>query len=178
MRVRPRCIRTMKTSEKGRDTERWNQMFHRLTAYKEKHQTTDVPKRFKEDPKLCQWVMRQRTSYRKEIISKHRMDQLNTIEFVWDVLDAKWMEMYQKLIVYKNQHKSTSVPRTYKEDPQLASWVHYQRTVYTNKLLSVERVNYLESIGFVWKPLVPWIGKTSMGVLREKTAFCRQNKLS
>jgi len=159
MRVRPRCIRTMKTSEKGRDTERWNQMFHRLTAYKEKHQTTDVPKRWKEDPQLNYWVATQRKSYRKEMISKHRMDRLNSIGFVWNVYDAQWMEMYQKLMTYKEQHKSTSVPRAYKADTALAAWVNTQRKFYKNKTISVEHMNYLECIGFVWKlrDLIPWI---------------------
>ena len=56
-------------------------------------------------------------------------------------------------MVYKMQHTSNFVPRYYNEDLEL-DWVHNQRTVYNNKLLSVENLNYLESIEFVCKPLV------------------------
>ena len=67
------------------------------------------------------------------------------------------MEMYKRLIVYKSQHQSTTVPRFYKEDPQLASWINHQRTYYKNNKLSFERINYLESVGFIWKLQLPWI---------------------
>merc|ERR1712194_232787 len=65
--------------------------------------------------------------------------------------------MYQKLIAYKKENKTTSVPQYYKEDPKLAKWINHQRTSFKNKELSVERINYLESIGFVWKVHVIWI---------------------
>lgn len=78
----------------------------------------------------------------------------NSIEFVWGKPNkVQQMEMYQKRMVYKMQHTSNFVPRYYNEDLEL-DWVHNQRTVYNNKLLSVENLNYLESIEFVCKPLV------------------------
>mmetsp|Transcript_5265 Transcript_5265/g.5139 ORF Transcript_5265/g.5139 Transcript_5265/m.5139 type:complete len:145 (+) Transcript_5265:1-435(+) len=81
------------------------------------------------------------------------------------------MEMYQRLIAYKNQHQSTTVSayknrhqstavsRFYEEDQKLGVWVSNQRSLYKNKEISVERINYLESVGFIWKlyDRVPWI---------------------
>merc|ERR1712194_628268 len=66
---------------------------------------------------------------------------------------------YRRLVAYHNEHKSTSVPRDYKKDTQLGKWVDWQRFCYRNNELSVERINYLESIGFIWKfhDLIPWI---------------------
>ena len=90
-------------------------MFRRLVVYKEKHKTISVPSKCKENPQLGQWVSRQRTKYKKNIVSKYRVDLLNSIGFVWK-LRVPWIEMYQKLVAYKKQHKSTSVPRCYKED--------------------------------------------------------------
>merc|ERR1740139_1185866 len=67
--------------------------------------------------------------------------------------------MYQNLIAYKKQHQTTSVPSRYKEGQNLGGWVRYQRQRYKKKEMSIERINYLESIGFVWKvrECVPWI---------------------
>ena len=85
------------------------------------------------------------------------MDLLNGIGFVWGACYTKWMEMYQRLVAYKKQYKSTSVPQYYKEDPNLGAWVVTQRQCYKNKELSKKRTNYLESIGFNWKINTPWI---------------------
>jgi hypothetical protein len=69
-----------------------------------------------------------------------------------------WHEMFQRLIAYKKQHDSTNVSSSYKADKKLASWVHSQRICYRKNELSEERINYLESIGFVWKiyEKLPW----------------------
>jgi len=66
-------------------------------------------------------------------------------------IERLWNKMYQNLIAYKKQHQTTSVPSRYKEGQNLGGWVRYQRQCYKNKELSIERINYLESIGFVWK---------------------------
>ncbi|OEU21512.1 hypothetical protein FRACYDRAFT_224348 [Fragilariopsis cylindrus CCMP1102] len=58
--------------------------------------------------------------------------------------------MYQKLVAYKKKHKSTIVPTEYQADPSLGIWVHSQRTNYIKKELHIDRINHLESIGFVW----------------------------
>ena len=155
----PVCRRRC-TTKSIQDIERWNQIFQRLVAYKECYQTSNVPFRWKEDPQLGRWVAHQRQKYKNELLSINQVDLLNSIGFVWKLVhQVPWMEMYQRLVSYKKQHKSTSVPPGYKEDPQLRCWVINQRTAYTNKLLSQERTNYLESIAFVSKlrDLIPWI---------------------
>jgi hypothetical protein len=65
-----------------------------------------------------------------------RFDLLNSIRFVWNVLDNQWDEMFQRLIAYKNQHGSTLVPKGYEADTQLARWVRaqWEFTIKTNFL--------------------------------------------
>jgi hypothetical protein len=78
--------------------------------------------------------------------------------FVWNAYDKQWMGMYQKLVAYKKQYKSTKVPQQYTEDPQLGRWVHTQRfcsrlDCYSTSLkmnkLSDKRTELLNSINFV-----------------------------
>ena len=133
--------------------ERWNKMFLRLVTYKNNHKTTNVPRKYVKDPKLGQWVRNQRQCYKKETISESRVKRLNSIGFFWDPTDTKWKEMYHRLVAYKNKHKSTNVPKGFTNDPQLAIWVSHQRTSFNKKELSMDRINLLESIGFIWDPL-------------------------
>jgi len=75
------------------------------------------------------------------------------------VYERLWNKMYQNLIAYKKQYRTTFVPKRYKEGQNLGTWVYTQRQCYKKKEMSIERINYLESIGFVWKirECVPWV---------------------
>jgi hypothetical protein len=71
---------------------------------------------------------------------------MESVNFVWDSQNAKWMEKYKLLVAYKKRHTSTK----YKKIPKLGSWVLTQRQLYKNNELSQEQINHLESIGFIW----------------------------
>ncbi len=125
----------------------WLKMYQQLVLYKQKHNTTCVPLFYKEVPKLAAWVRYQR----RRCKNKHRVDLLNTIGFEWRPLDSQWMEMYQRLVRYKKEHKSTCVPLGFERDPKLGRWVAYQRKFCNNK----NRVDLLNSIGFEWSRVQP-----------------------
>jgi hypothetical protein len=150
----------------------WNEMFQRLVAYKKKHKSTSVPTKYTEDPKLGNWVNAQRAHHKNKMIPVVRIRRLDSIGFVWNPFDARWMEMYHRLVAYKKQHRSTIVPEYYKEDPKFGIWVSNQRKYYKNKTLSVERINRLESIGFVSDPS----DKKWMEMYNRLVAFKKQHK--
>jgi len=152
IRVRCRKGKSKATSRKGTYTqgqnERWNKKFGQLVAYKENYQNTDVPYGHTEDPHLGEWVKNQRCLYRNKTISKDRIDLLNSIGFVWDnIYHSQWMKMYQRLVAYKKQHKSTSVPKCYKEDQKLAKWISYQRRYHKKKKKKLSMNRYI-----IWNP--------------------------
>ena len=129
------------------DDRLWMEMYKRLEDYKQEHNSTCVPSRYKADPQLAKWVVNQRHRCK----NKERVDLLNKIGFVWkvgDTDDRSWMGMYKRLEEYKLKYNSTCVPCKYKADPQLANWVSYQR----QKCKKKELVDLLNKIGFVWKP--------------------------
>ncbi|OEU08637.1 hypothetical protein FRACYDRAFT_196219 [Fragilariopsis cylindrus CCMP1102] len=136
------------------ETLSWDEMFQRLVRYKKEHHTTVVPtKKNKADPRLGIWVSHQRTFYKNKKLPVERINCLDSIGFFWDPLDKQWMEMYQELLAYKIQHRSTNVPQCYMENPQLGKWVKSQRQVYntTNRgSLSKKRLGLMNSINFVW----------------------------
>jgi len=146
--------------------EKWDTMFQQFLIYRGKRRsattTTSVPRDYKSNQqpeKLRTWITWQRTNHKNNKLSKGRINRLESIGFVFTAHDAKWTELFDRLLAYKKGHNgSTSVPFPYKEDQKLAKWVQTQRRFYKKKVLSVGRINRLESINFLWYPLdVRWI---------------------
>ena len=132
--------------------DQWTEMYNRLIAYKEKYSTTNVPKTYKDDPELSNWVKFQRSlrgerKYYDEYPQK-RIDLLDAIGFEWDPYKAAWDEMYKQLLQYKEKYGTTRVDKSH---PKLADWVYLQRYQRKVGLLSEERVKLLDTIGFVWQ---------------------------
>ena len=69
----------------------WKQRLKELKAYKEKHGDCLVPFNYEHNAKLANWVSHQRKQYKEWLndvhstITQERIDQLNEIEFVWEV---------------------------------------------------------------------------------------------
>jgi hypothetical protein len=138
---------------KLKDIVSWDEMYLRLVAYKKKHKSTNIPFRYEADPRLGQWVSTQRKYHSNKTLSIERINRLDSICFVWAPDDARWMEMYSKLVEYKKQNKSTRVPHCCAEDPPLGKWVHRQRTTYKNSKMSGKRLKLLNSINFAWSAM-------------------------
>jgi hypothetical protein len=130
--------------------EIWNKIFQRLVTYKKEHKSINIPQRYAADPTLGNWVHEQRKIYSKKELSIDRTNRLESVGFVWNALEVQWMEMYSRLVEYKNHNKSTRVPCFYTEDLPLGMWVSTQRRVYNNGNLSKKRFDLLNSINFVW----------------------------
>ena len=134
--------------------EKWTEMFKRLQAYQqEQNGSCNVPQRYDEDPHLGRWVSKQREKYRKGLLAKERYDQLEAIGFQWTVRgQTEWTKMFTRLRAYQQEHNgSCNVPRGYPQDPALGSWVAKQRHVYKKGMLTKERLDQLEAIGFQLK---------------------------
>jgi hypothetical protein len=155
----------------------WNAMVDRLVAYRAKHDSVCVPNVCHDDPPLRTWVSTVREKYGiflneyggidedmiPEIaeaaatrrisaeLYEGRLRRLHSLGFVWDALEAQWLEMYERLRNYKETYNSTSVPAEYEPDPQLEPWMKTQRLVADN--LSIGRIALLDEIGFDWDPL-------------------------
>jgi len=137
----------------------WQCRYQELVDFVEQHGHTLVPT-CKTDP-LWLWVQVQRAEYRKyqrgetSQMTQERMDLLNQIGFVWNVLDYQWQVRYAQLVRYQAKHGDTLVPQ--KQRNGLGRWVSRQRFHYHKYLdgdasshMTPERIAQLERIGFVW----------------------------
>ena len=61
----------------------WMETYQQLVVYKQQYNTTNVPANYKEDPKLCTWVYRQRYAYKNKNMPEERISCLNSIGFDW-----------------------------------------------------------------------------------------------
>ncbi len=64
----------------------FEKMFPALEAFKNLYGHCKVPQKYPENPELGRWVSRQRVSYRAKTLSQDRIDMLNGVGFVWELL--------------------------------------------------------------------------------------------
>ena len=131
--------------------DQWNKMLKRLHAYQLEHDgCCNVPRGFPPDPELGRWVSQQRHCYKNGLLTKARCYELEKIGFERTRF-CEWTKMLKRLQAYQQEHDgSCNVPHKYLPDPQLGIWVNTQRCRYKKGLLTKERCDRLEKIGFEW----------------------------
>jgi len=126
----------------------WKMMYDRLVAYKAEFGSVRVPQGYKADPELGRWVHGQRYHCKCQI----KRTWLDKMGFEWKPIkiteSREWMDVYKRLIAYKNRCGHANVPQRWKEDIALGRWVHRQR--YDCK--DPERIDLLNAIGYDWLP--------------------------
>ena len=128
-------------------TDDWRYWYNELKAYKTVHGNCNVPRRFKENPFLGEFVY----MLRRRIISANAKDQLDKIGFTWKLWNLMgWHQRYEQLKEYKAVYGHCNVPRSYTENPQLVRWVLKQRRVKKTGELKEDQEALLEQIGFEW----------------------------
>ena len=73
----------------------------KLVQFKKEHGHCNVPRKYEADPSLGTWVSKQRQNYRNfqerkpcKGMNKERIDKLNHLGFVWNALEATWLEYF------------------------------------------------------------------------------------
>jgi hypothetical protein len=142
--------------------EVWNQRFLELKEFHQEHGHFNIPSKYEKYPKLGQWVKDQRRHYalykqgKQSYMSERRVQKLNTIDFRWDTHTSQWLQRWEQLVHYKQQHGDCLVPIKYPANPPLATWVHHQRRQFKKYLrglpspMTQTRIDALNRIGFVW----------------------------
>jgi superfamily II DNA or RNA helicase len=131
----------------------WEAMYAALIAYKQRFGDCNVPASWEGKLKLGQWCSVQRRTKKKNSISTERIQRLERIGFVWELLEVAWEEMFSALSAYRQIHGHCNVPTNSKDDPKLGQWCSNQRVNYKDGNLAIERVQRLTLLGFVWDPL-------------------------
>ena len=123
----------------------WDWRYRELKEYRDKHGDCNVPA--ESQGPLGGWANRQRQSFKKGELSRKRVGLLESIGFVWDPTDEAWTARFDELVDFKNDNGDCNVPRS---QGSLGKWANTQRQSYKKGKLSQERIDLLESIGFIW----------------------------
>lgn len=133
----------------------WDTRFNGLKAYKSEHGNVDVP--IKLESGLGMWVSVQRRSEKNGKLSPEKKARLNEVGFIWDTLDAQWVDRLTELVTYKEKHGDFHVPQNHPSG--LGSWISQQKLYASKGKLPEERKAMLEQVGFSWenrKPKSDW----------------------
>ncbi len=132
--------------------EDWEQGFAALEAFKLREGHIRVPAKHQESGiMLGAWVGTQRNEFRKGELASERIQRLEELGFVWDVLAEAWEQGFAALEAFKQREGHLRVPRTLRESGLgLGGWVRRQRQAFRKGELASERIQRLEELGFPW----------------------------
>jgi len=154
-------------------TASWEFWFGLLEVFKEREGHCIVPHGHKESGLLLdKWVQNQRTN--KDILTSDRLQKLNDLGFIWDVLATQWEEGFNELKKFKERVGHCRVSAINNVGIfNLIEWVNTQRK--NKDSLLPKRRERLDSLGFVWNALTEkW--NESMCLLEkfvEREGHCR-----
>lgn len=157
----------------------WQSKYEQLTAFNMAHGHSRVPKNWKENPALGQWLQKQRSKFRKGTggggLLPKRLAMLDALGTNWretppspprrqspavspDAPKAKWEGRYARLVDFHRQNGHSNVPGH--PDRLLRKWVLEQRKKYGEGNLEPDQITRLEALGFSWvtpnaRPAVP-----------------------
>jgi len=140
-------IRLFKPMRRRKKT--WIYHYNKLLEYKKVNGHAFVPICYK-DKELVHWISTQRCLFKKKLLARKEIDLLKKANFVFDALQSRWLENYEKLKKFKMKFKHTRVTRSYC-DKKLAIWVTLQRSQYKNNKMSGEQIKLLNDIGFAFE---------------------------
>jgi hypothetical protein len=127
--------------------KQWLQHFEELKAFQKNYGHCNVSQR---PGRLDRWVAKQRWVFKEDRMREDRKELLDEIGFVWNQLKEAWQSNYEHLLSYKKENGNCNVPR---REGNLGLWVKHQRKLFNCDRMTIERIDLLEEIGFVWDPL-------------------------
>jgi superfamily II DNA or RNA helicase len=130
----------------------WDLNFGKLVKFKEEHGHCVVPVKYAKDSTLGTWVGRQRMEKKSGELSNERVALLNQLSFCWDTVDALWEMRFSELKEFLSIHGHCNAPKSDIDFPNLHTWIGSQRTNKRRGILSSERIQRLNELGFLWKP--------------------------
>lgn len=145
---KPATAKKATTPKKPRRS--WDDNYQLLVAFHKQNGHANVAVRYPPDITLGRWVGKQRTNQHR--LSTEQRSKLMALGFAFDCgsrlsLERLWDTRFQELVEFQSIHGHCLVPLAKVE---LGEWVHNQRQRYRKKTLRPDRVQKLESIGFVW----------------------------
>ena len=127
----------------------WLERCNQLRAIAKSGRDPNVSQKFSEYEGLGVWLNKQRNNYKKSRLPLYKVEQLEEIGIVWNVIEYEWNKNYEALCRLKiegidiNQIKSNV--------PDLYVWIHNQKHRVKHKQnMSPDRLKKLVDLGIIF----------------------------
>ena len=158
------------------EKQTWDEMYSLAENYYRYYHNLKISKNFitkngyeydQDGLRLGLWIFEQRKTYKKNKISKERIEKLNKIGMIWEANKDAWQKMYELAAKYYEKHKNLKIPIHFKtkdgftydaEGIKLGIWIGNQRQIYNSykdenrrqQTLSSRQIYLLNDIGMIW----------------------------
>jgi superfamily II DNA or RNA helicase len=130
---------------------KWLKMYERLKQYHTANGNSDVPAKWKEDPKLAAWLTAQRFWRKKGQMSDEEVRMLDSLGVTWESRDVgTWEDRLAEVATFKAKHGHCNIPLIFPENPKLGHFVNSMRTQRNSGKLSADRIAKLTALDFIW----------------------------
>ncbi|MCD7956754.1 MAG: Helicase associated domain protein [Lachnospiraceae bacterium] len=142
---------------------KWERNYAAAKRYREKYGDLNVPVKYvdEEGVVLGGWLSDLRAwksaGGRQMCLSAERVQKLNDLGMVWDVLDYYWERNYAAAYNYYREHRNLNVPPKFvtEDGIRLGTWVYRLRALHAGTAQGTppteEQVKRLDAIGMVWR---------------------------
>ena len=114
--------------------ETWEEHYQSLEKYAKRYDDTLVPAKWSKNPTLGGWVVGQRQARKFGKLDEDKIQRLDELGFVWDVVEWQWEQRFAELKAFKERFGHCRVPaKNWPENPALGTWLSTQR-IRWNKL--------------------------------------------
>jgi len=152
----------------NRITVPWETRYEQLLEFKEKEGHANVPRQYKANPALGEWLYMQRRLYRQksEVLQGERQQKLEAAGVEWVLCKAvpRWDDRIEECRNFRRTHGHLKIPAPIKDSSQLSKneksfrfWGERIRTEYwkfqsggKTCTLDRKRIKMLDDMGFDW----------------------------
>jgi hypothetical protein len=152
--------------------DQWTTMLEKLKEFRRQRNHCIVAHTSKEFPALGRWVKRQRYQYKLMLegnkastMTPERAQILEEVGFAWDAHTSIWERRFRELHDFYVDEGHCNVPSNFPPNPQLSTWVKFQRRQYkalrkgkrccgrsaSGQSLTPTRIRALQEMGFQWE---------------------------
>lgn len=123
----------------------WGLMYAKLELFYKEYKHSCVGTN---DKSLYKWASKQRSLFKRDSLTPEQIENLNKLDFIWDVQEAKWFNQYEKLSKFYKANGHTKI--TSSIDESLTVWCSTQRARYNEGKLPGAQVKLLNQLDFQW----------------------------
>lgn len=106
----------------------------------------------KDEKNIGEWVSVQKQKFLKNILSKERIDLLDSVSDKWKInRKENWIKSFEstRIFILENSRLPSRISKN-EDEKFLGEWVIFQRRCFRKNTLSEEKIDLLNSISFDW----------------------------